>query len=112
MIGMEKVSLPVLTVAILEENDSNNWEPALTYPLPPEPSIELIDETIDQVLNYLSWITEQVAQKDAVAATREIERAAARLTELAQAKPKAFSAWLLDCDRQRLLNNFQSQTQH
>ena len=112
MIGMEKVSLPVLTVAILEANDSNNWEPALTYPLPPEPSIELIDDAIDQVLNFLSWITEQVAQKDAVTAKREIERAAARLIELAEAKPKAFSAWLLDCERQRFLNTFQSHTQH
>ena len=109
---MEKASLPVLTVAILAENDSNNWEPALSYPLPSEPTIELIDDAIDQVLNFLSWVTEQVAQKDSAAAKREIERAAARLIELAQAKPKAFSAWLLDCERQRLLKKFDGQTTH
>ena len=63
----------------------------------------LIDDAIDQVLN---------SQKDSVAAKREIERAAARLIELAQAKPKAFSAWLLDCQRQRLLKRFDGQTKH
>jgi len=109
---MEDVHLPVLTVAILEANDSNNWEPALTYPLPPDPTIELIDDAIDQVLNFLSWVTSQVAQKDGPLAKGEIERAAVRLIELAEAKPKAFSAWLLDCERQRLLNRVHDQTQH
>jgi hypothetical protein len=109
---MENASLPLLTVAILEANDSNNWEPALAYPLPPDPTIELIDDAIDQVLNFLSWVTSEVAQKDAPLAKREIERAAARLIELAEVKPKAFSAWLLDCERQRLLSGFHDQTQH
>jgi hypothetical protein len=49
---MDGVSLPVLTVAILEANDSNNWEPALTYPLPSDPTIDLIDDAIEQVLNF------------------------------------------------------------
>jgi hypothetical protein len=108
---MEDAHLPVLTVAIIEANDSNNWEPALTYPLPVDPNIELIDDAIEQVLNFLSWITEQVAQKDSTTAKREIERAAARLIELAEAKPKAFAAWLQQCDRERLLRNFDSPTQ-
>jgi hypothetical protein len=102
---------PALTVAILEANHYNNWEPALTYPLPGDPSLDLIDNAIDEVLNFLSFITSEVAQKDAPQARREIERAAARLIELAEAKPKAFSAWLQECDRERLLKNFDSPTQ-
>lgn len=107
---MEDASLPVLTVSILEANDSNNWEPALTYPLPSEPDIDLIDDAIDQVLNFLSWITNQVAQKDAAYAKREIERASLRLIELAVAKPRAFSAWIASCEQEHLLRNFDSAT--
>jgi len=92
--------VPVLTVAILEANHYNNWEPALTYPLPRDPSIDLIDTAIDEILNYLSFVTSEVAQKNATQARREIEHAAARLIELAEAKPKAFSAWLQECERE------------
>jgi hypothetical protein len=32
--------------------------------------------------------------------------------ELAEAKPKAFSAWLLECEKERVLRNFHDPTQH
>jgi hypothetical protein len=102
----------VLTLAILEANHYNNWEPALTYPLPPEPSIDLIDTAIDEVLNFLSFVTEQVAQRDVAQARREIGRAATRLTELSEAKPKAFSAWLQEGEQKLLLKKFHTETQH
>lgn len=107
-----KDDLPVLTIAILEANHHNNWEPALTYPLPPRPDIDLIDMAIDEVLNGLSFITSEVAQKDAERARRDIERAAARLIELTQAKPKAFAAWLQGCDRDGQLRKFHSDIKH
>jgi hypothetical protein len=47
---MENDELPLLTLAIFEANHYNNWEPALTYSLPAEPSIDLIDAAIDEVL--------------------------------------------------------------
>jgi hypothetical protein len=103
---------PVLSVAILEANHHNNWEPALTYPLPHDPSIDLIDTAIDEILNFLSFVTSDVAQKDAAQARREIERAATRLIELAEAKPKALSAWLEECESERLLRNFRGPIQH
>ena len=109
--GMEN-DPPVLTVAILQTNHYNNWEPALTYPLPRDPSVDLIDTATDEILNYLSFVTSEVPQKDAAQARREIERAAARLIELAEAKPKSFSAWLQECERERLLRNFHDPTQH
>jgi hypothetical protein len=109
--GMED-DPPVLSVAILEASHYNNWEPALTYPLPHDPSIDLIDTAIDEILNFLSFVTSEVAQKDAAQARREIERGTARLIELAEAEPKAFSAWLQECERERLLRNFHDPTQH
>jgi hypothetical protein len=108
---MQNAPQPVLTVAILKANHQKNSEPALSYPLPSEPDIELIDDAMDEVLNFLSFITVQVAQKDAVTAKREIQRACARLIELSEAKPKAFSAWLVDTEQKRLLNKFESTTQ-
>lgn len=110
--GMENQSLPVLTLEILEANHHNDWEPALTYPLPAEPSIDLIDAAIDEVLNGLSFVTSAIAQYDAAQARSGIERAAARLIELVEAKPRAFAAWLQQCERERLLRNFDSPTQH
>jgi hypothetical protein len=109
---MEKPDLPLLTLEILEAHHHNDWEPALTYPLPAEPTIELIDDAIDEVLNGISFVTSQVAQKNAEQAKREIERAAARLIDLTQAKPKAFAAWLQECDQKRLLKHFHSDTTH
>jgi hypothetical protein len=109
---MEKSDLPILILEILEANHHNNWEPALTYPLPPDPGIDLIDDALDEVLNGLSYVTDQVAQKDATFARHEIERAAARLVELTQAKLKAFAAWLEESNQRRVLRNFESDTQH
>ena len=102
---MEEPDFPLLTLDILEANHHNDWEPALTYPLPPRPSIDLIDGAIDEVINGLSFVTEAIAEFDATRAKAEIERAAARLIELTRAKPRALAAWLQERENERVLSN-------
>jgi hypothetical protein len=94
---MTIVSFPVLTVAALE---GDAWEPALTLPLPPRPSFELLDLAGQRILDYLVWVTQDLAQTDADRAVREIRRAADRLIEIAAATPASLSA-TLDADAKR-----------
>ena len=75
-------------MAALEVND---WEPALTLPLPPQPSLELLEVARQDILTFLDWVSHDVAQVDPDGAKHQIQRAAARLIEIAAATPAALS---------------------
>jgi hypothetical protein len=36
--------------------DAPSWEPALSFPLPENPSVELLDRARQEVLIYLDWV--------------------------------------------------------
>jgi hypothetical protein len=72
---------PVLT---LEAMNRPPWgEAALSLPLPKEPSLALLDEAGSQVIEFLDWVTQDLARiagPDQIRA--EITRAAERLIEI------------------------------
>lgn len=65
---------PVLTLRAM---DAPSCEPALSFPLPQNPSTELLDRARQEVLTYLDWVA-----GDADHIRKEITRAAARLIEI------------------------------
>ena len=71
---------PVLTMKAM---DAPSWEPALSFPLPENPSVELLDRARSEVLTYLDWVAHDVASAGhADEIRKEITRAAARLIEI------------------------------
>lgn len=78
---------PLLT---MEAMDEPSWEPALTYRLPENPDNELLNRARTEVLIYLDFVTNDGAQCDDVSA--DINRAAARLIEIAERWPAAIDA--------------------
>jgi hypothetical protein len=71
---------PVLTMKAV---DAPSWEPALSFPLPENPSVELLDRARQEVLTYLDWVVHDVASTgDADLISTEIKRAAERLFEI------------------------------
>jgi len=71
---------PVLTMQAM---DTSSWEPALSYLLPENPPLELLERARDQVLTYLDWVASDLASSgDADAIRKEINRAATRLIQL------------------------------
>jgi len=78
---------PVLTMKAMDEA---SWEPALSYALPENPGIELLNRVRSEVLIYLDFVTNDAAQFEDVSA--EINRAAARLIEITQHWPAALDA--------------------
>jgi hypothetical protein len=73
---------PVLTIKAMDEA---SWEPALSYALPENPDIEFLNRARTEVLIYLDFVTSDAAQFEDV--TAEINRAAARLIEIAEHWP-------------------------
>jgi hypothetical protein len=72
---------PVLSMQAME---THAWEPALSYPLLENPSLELLKEPRRQVLTYLDFASRDIASDGDDAETRkEISRAAGPLAELA-----------------------------
>lgn len=78
--------LPVLTMAALDVLD---WEPALTFPFPANPDVALLFKARDQVIEFLECMANDLAQDDPEGAARGIQRAAARLIEIAALTPAA-----------------------
>lgn len=75
-----KQLLPILTLKAME---ASSWEPALTYPLPENPSTELLAEARSQVVIYLDYAAHDIATAgDPDEIRKEINRAAARLIEI------------------------------
>jgi hypothetical protein len=70
--------------------DEPSWEPALTYRLPENPDIELLNRARTEVLIYLDFVTNDGAQCEDVSA--DINRAAACLIEIAEHWPAAIDA--------------------
>ena len=69
------------------------WEHALTCPLPPNTSFQLLDALRRDVLIYLDWVTADLVQgNDDRATKKEIERAADRLKVIAAMMPGALAA--------------------
>ena len=63
--------------------DAPSWEPALSFHLPKNPGVELLDRASEEVLIYLDWVSHDVASAgDADQIRKEITRAAARLIEI------------------------------
>ena len=59
------------------------WEAAVNWPLPAEPSIELLQEARQRVATYIDWYSNDAAPVTAPVEVRhEINRAAARLIEI------------------------------
>jgi hypothetical protein len=75
---------PTLTMKAMDEA---SWEPALSYILPENPDIELLDRARADVLIYLDFVTHDAAQFEDVRA--QIMRAASRLIEIAEHWPTA-----------------------
>jgi hypothetical protein len=86
---MKIIPFPLLTMEALQAPD---WEPALTLPLPPAPDLRLLFAARDHVILFLQWVTNDLAQADPDKAKQEIQRAAARLIEIAALTPGAVSA--------------------
>ena len=61
----------------------DDWEHALTCPLPSPPPYELLENLRQRVMFFLNWVTHDVAQGDPDGAVREIQRAADRLKLIA-----------------------------
>jgi hypothetical protein len=80
----EIVPFPLLTLEAL--NTAQDWEPALSLPLPENPTSELLDRAREQVLQYLDFYLNDCAPNapdDEL--RREIMRAAERLIEIGMA---------------------------
>jgi hypothetical protein len=79
---------PVLTMKVM---DTSSWEPALSYLLPENPSLELLERARDHVLTYLDWVASDLSSSgDADAIRKEINRAAIRLIQISLLLPFAF----------------------
>lgn len=92
IIKFEPRNKPVLTT---EAMDVPSWEPALTLPLPENPTSALLIEAREQVLTYLSYVANDYAAgrvEDSLIET-EIQRGAARLIELTVALREA---WVIE----------------
>src|ERR1039458_1743685 len=70
------------------------WEHALTCPLPPSISYELLNTLREHVITYLQFVTHDLVQGDPPAALREIQRVADRLTRITAMTPAALDAAL------------------
>lgn len=81
----------VLTMEALDTADS---EPALSLAFPSNPGVALLFKARDQVIHYLGWLTndEALANVPPERTAREIQRAAARLNEIATLIPAAVNA--------------------
>lgn len=77
--------------------DAPSWEPALSFPLPKNPSAELLDRARQEVLTPLDWVSHDVASAgDPEKIRQEITRGAARLIELSLLWRPACDAALQD----------------
>jgi hypothetical protein len=85
------VRLPELTIEILEDAA---WEPALTFPFPPNPHIGLLLKARDKIIEIIQSITDDLEQIDPEEAAHGIHCASARLIEIAVLAPAAVSAEL------------------
>ena len=65
------------------------WEHALTCPLPPSISYELLNDLREDVITYLQFVTHDLVQGGPPAALREIQRVADRLTRITAMTPRA-----------------------
>ena len=74
----------------------DSWEHALTCPLSPSISYELLQALRLEVVKYLSWVTHDLVQTDPQKALREIQRAADRLTRITAMIPGAMAAHMED----------------
>lgn len=85
---------PVLTMQAM---DTSSWEPALSYLLPENPPLELLERARDHVLTYLDWVASDLALSgDADAIRKEINRAATRLIQISLLLPFALTATIDD----------------
>jgi hypothetical protein len=67
----------------MQAMDTSSWKPALSYLLPENPPLELLERARDQVLSSLDWVASDLASSGDVDAIRkEINRAATRLIQL------------------------------
>ena len=87
----QPVRLPLLTMEALDDPD--DWEPALTFPFPPNPDIALLLKARDRVIEFLQVVPKELAQDgDLKQAAGEMHNAAARLGEIAALIPDAEKA--------------------
>jgi hypothetical protein len=69
--------------------DIDLWTHALSCPLPRKKNYQLLKTLRDDILAYLVWVTDELAQGDMGQASAEIERAAERLRNIAMLMPAA-----------------------
>jgi hypothetical protein len=69
--------------------DIDLWTRALSCPLPRKKNYQLLKTLRDDILAYLVWVTDELAQGDMGQASAEIERAAERLRNIAMLMPAA-----------------------
>lgn len=72
--------------------DGPDWEPALTFPLPPNPDIALLLKARDKVIAFFQWQIDPATQRDYEKTGYEIQRAHDRLREILALVPAAESA--------------------
>jgi hypothetical protein len=73
--------------------DRTAWEPALSYRLPENPSLELLQEAHAQVLQFLGWVMNDAAPNDQTDfVPHEINRAAVRLIQISRLLPDALTS--------------------
>lgn len=69
--------------------DIDLWTHALTCPLPRKRNYQLLKTLRDDILAYLAWVTDDLAQEDLGQASAEIQRASERLRNIAMLMPAA-----------------------
>ena len=80
------------------------WEHALTCPLPPTISYQLLNTLREHVITYLQFVTHDMVQGDLEGALHEIQRIADRLTRITAMTPRALAA-AVDADLVRFRAN-------
>ena len=79
---------------------ANSSEHALTCPLPPSISYELLETLRLEVVKYLNWVTHELVQTEPQQALREIQRAADRLTRITAMIPDAIQRHMQEYEKQ------------
>jgi hypothetical protein len=92
----EKRRKPVPRKSLPRKPKTDPWEHALTCPLPPQTSFELLDTLRQDIIAYLDWVTHDLVQDDAGPAMAEIQRAADRLKKIAAMMPAALAGAIED----------------
>ena len=88
--------MPLHFLTLADLYGGEEWEAAVTYPLPPEPHISLLLRARDKIIDHLEFVTFNLLRTNPIQGARELHLSAARLTEIAALEPRAENADVRD----------------